>query len=107
MGFLNDKDTAYAPALCCLWIGVMFVFTGLNALRFRAAKEVQKLHENHHFIYSLLRRMIYPKIKGQHGGVPQRFDTNVRSQLDIFTGFYILFVFLNMKIWGQTKKKYE
>ena len=67
---LHDVNYAFIPALFCLCIGTSSVFTGFNILKYRAAKleTCIKAHQNID-IDDLLKRVLYPKIKGQRGRI--------------------------------------
>merc|ERR1740123_1719942 len=91
MPLLHDVSHAFVPALFCLCIGTSSVFTGLNVLKMRAAKQLERcirfpaLYGGAVDLDDLLKRVLYPKIKGQRGGGFVWSDVE-RTQIDVLAG---------------------
>merc|ERR1712154_697989 len=95
---LHDVNHAFIPALFCLCIGTSAVFIGFHVLKLRAALKLELyinghrelvngdgLNEENIDLDDLLKRVLYPKIKGQRGGGFVWSDVE-RTQIDVLAG---------------------
>eukprot|EP01083_Nonionella_stella_P001546 4438_1 len=89
---LHNVNYAFIPALFCLCIGTSAVFIGFHILKLRAAKKLERyitdeeLKRAEDFDFDdILKRVLYPKIKGQRGGGFVWSDVE-RTQIDVLAG---------------------
>lgn len=104
---LHDVNYAFIPALFCLCIGTSSVFTGFNILKFRAARKLEKCIKypsGNIDLDDLLKRVLYPKIKGQRGGGFVWSDIQ-RTQIDVLAGD--LKTNYNRKLKTKKLKKFQ
>merc|ERR1712048_1304331 len=96
---LHDVNHAFIPALFCLCIGTSAVFIGFHVLKLRAAIKLEQYIHGHRELTNLgdglneeaidlddlLKRVLYPKIKGQRGGGFVWSDVE-RTQIYVLAG---------------------
>ena len=66
---ITDANYAIFPAISCLGIGLSLFAVAFNILKFRAANEIKTFCEKKKFGSDTIAKIVYPKVKGQRGGI--------------------------------------